>query len=71
MTTKNWTNRKKLLTKTEMRHLTDAKCFTKTAFQWTIDIHARRRMVQSKADIEPCFICKRIAKKLGMEGKAK
>jgi len=62
----NWTNRKKILTKKEMKHLTkDAGCSTKAAFQRTIDIHAQWR--KNPEWQEPCWDCRFIAGKLGMK----
>ena len=64
----NWTNRKKILTKKEMKHLTkDAGCNIKAAFQRTIDTHAIWR--KENPGTEPCWDCRQIAEKLGMEAK--
>ena len=63
----NWTNRKKILTKKEMHHLTnDAGCRTKTAFQRTIDRHDAWRK-RNPANPEPCWDCRGIAEKLEMK----
>ena len=62
----NWTNRKKVLTKKEFKHLSkDAGCRTKTAFQNTINIQAQWRK-DNPNNPDPCWDCKFIAEKLGM-----
>jgi len=60
-----WENRKKLLTKNDLKHLVkNAGCTTKEAFQRTIDAHAEWR--SNTPDIEPCWECRFIADKLRM-----
>ncbi len=64
----NWTNRKKILTKAEMKHLTnDAGCNTKTAFQSTINSQQRARERDPDPRVEPCWDCRSIARKLEIE----
>jgi hypothetical protein len=64
----NWTNRKRFLTKKEMNHLSFvAMCHTKTAFQGTINTHARWRKEDPSQQCEPCWVCRSIAEKLNME----
>ncbi len=63
----NWTNRKKFLTKAEMKHLSiDAGCRTKAQFQNTINLHKKWR--KENIDPEPCWDCRFIAEKLEMKG---
>lgn len=63
----NWTNRKKLLTKAEMSHLTNvAGCRTKAQFQATINDHNKSRKGNFGGP-DPCWDCRQIARKLGME----
>jgi len=53
------------LTKKEQKHLKEcANVRTKEAFQRTINAQAEMRKT---SPIEPCFECKHIAEKLGME----
>ncbi|MCK5612152.1 hypothetical protein KAR91_60330 [Candidatus Pacearchaeota archaeon] len=64
----NWTNRRKILNNEEMGHLNKiAGCYTKKAFQSTINYHAQWR--HDTPDLgHPCWECYDIAKKLGMKG---
>ena len=63
----NWTNRKKVLTKAEMKHLTKgADCRTKQQFQNTINTHEKQRKENPK-NPDPCWDCRFIAKKLNMK----
>ena len=63
----NWTNRKKVLTKDELEHLTKgAGCRTKQQFQNTIDTHEKWRK-ENPENPDPCLECNLIAKKLGMK----
>ena len=65
----NWTNRKKFLTKAEMKHLSvDAGCRTQAQFQNTINVQKKTRDADSDPRIEPCWDCRSIAKKLEMVG---
>lgn len=64
----------KKLTKSEIRHLCENKCYNTVAFQSTIDSQAEHeRQFLSKyplnAPVSVCFECKQIAHKLGMEPK--
>lgn len=62
----NWTNRRKILTKSELRHLTkDAGCTTKVGFQRTINSQAEWK--KQFPETEPCWDCRFIAEKLGMK----
>jgi len=68
----NWTNRKKVLTKKEMKHLNkDAGCRTKSDFQNTINMQAQMRKDNQKFEahrnLEPCWDCRVIAEKLNMK----
>jgi len=69
----NWTNRRKILTKSELRHLTkDAGCHTKAQFQNVINKHTEwRKENEHLAFSEPCWDCRFIAEKLDMKAKEK
>jgi len=58
---RTWTNRKKILNKSELNHLhNEAGCRTKAQFQHTINMH-------KKWGVHQCVECWSIARKLGMK----
>ena len=62
----NWTNRRKILTLKELRHLhLVAGCKTKAKFQHTIDWQDECHKINPEGT-EPCRDCRQIAVKLGM-----
>ncbi len=64
----NWTNRKKILTKAEIKHLThETACRTKAQFQDTINAQEKMRKEFPDPRVEPCWDCRAIAKKLNIE----
>ena len=60
---------KKILTKKEQRHLTKAGVNSMEAFRRTraIQIEIKNQVTINSRGIEPCFECKHIARKLGIE----
>lgn len=52
------------LTKTEMKHLRRQEMTTLKQFKVTADAHVKMR--QENPNIEPCFECKNIARKLNL-----
>ena len=64
---KSWANRKRLLTKAELHHLTNhAGCKTKAQFQNTINKQQKMRTADRNPRVEPCWDCRFIAKKMHM-----
>jgi hypothetical protein len=54
----------KSLSKTEMKHLRSQEMTTLKQFKATADAHVRMRA--ENPQIEPCYECKNIARKLGV-----
>ena len=54
----------KSLSKTEMKHLRSQEMTTHQQFKATADAHVRMRA--DNPQIEPCYECKNIARKLGV-----
>ena len=54
----------KSLTKTEMKHLRSQDIHTLREFKATADAHVRMRA--ENPNIEPCYECKNIARKLNL-----
>lgn len=61
----NWTNKKKFLTKAEMKHLAETTKGTKQSFQINIKMHKKWRKEFPKT--KPCWTCRDIARKLEIE----
>ncbi len=56
---------KKVLNKTEQRHLTEMGIYSMKTFRRTRYFQIKLR--KDNRDLEPCFDCKQIAHKLGIE----
>lgn len=57
---------RKVLTKAEQRHLTAMGIHSMEAFKRTRE--AQVKMKTEEPRVEPCFECRTIARKLGLEG---